>query len=288
MVNAQFDRSPISFLALGDSYTIGESVQESARWPNQLGDSLQIRGKSVDTVAIRARTGWSTSALLASLTTDPIKRNYNLVSLLIGVNNFYQGRPESLYLKEFPQLLDSALKYCGQDTSGVFVVSIPDYGYTPFGQGNQAMVSALTDRYNFIADSICKEYGIPFYNITPISRRGINEPELVAPDNLHPSGKQYSEWVASFFKGESTTGINVPMQRFPIKAYYDLDRGWMVIGETFVEITKVNEVGQKTVQTHLSEGDTLPLGKKAFGFYYRLFNDTEEHFYRLGKAQREQ
>ena len=280
---AQFDRSPISFLALGDSYTIGQSVSENERWPNQLGDSLSVRGKALDTVVIRATTGWTTSNLLSSLTNAPIKHTYNMVSLLIGVNNFFQGKPESLYLEEFPQLLDSALKYCDNDTSGVFVVSIPDYGYTAFGQGNQAMISVQTDRYNFIADSICRIYGISFYNVTPISRRGLNEPGLVASDNLHPSGDQYSLWVSLMLDGESVSQISSVEPQSPVRAYYDLELGWVVVGNTYTEVTLVNAMGQRTEQTHISSGDSIALGKNAFGFYYRLFNDEEEYFYRLGK-----
>lgn len=189
---------PIRFLALGDSYTIGESVSVNERWPVQLKDSLITKGINFDTLQIIATTGWRTDNLLTAITNKSLEsKNFNLVSLLIGVNNQYQGRPISQYKIEFPKLLDSAIRYAGGDTSKVFVISIPDYAYTPFGQstGNPSQISQEIDTYNFINKQITDSFGIKYFDITPMSRQGLMQPNLVASDGLHPSGVQYTDWV---------------------------------------------------------------------------------------------
>lgn len=187
--------SSVKYLALGDSYTIGQSVPVHARWPIQLQDSLQKRGINAYQTDIIATTGWTTSSLLSAMNSSTLDKDYNLVSILIGVNNFYQGQEASFYRNELPQIIDKALEFCQNDTSAIFMVTIPDYGYTPFGQWSQPEISANTNAYNAIKDSIGKAYGIPTYNITPISREGINDPSLVASDKLHPSEIQYTQWV---------------------------------------------------------------------------------------------
>jgi lysophospholipase L1-like esterase len=191
-------QSPVRFLALGDSYTIGQSVSVNQRWPIQLRDSLAVRGIVTDTMRIIATTGWRTDNLINAITNQHLQQqHYNLVSLLIGVNNQYQGVPVSQYKIEFPQLLDSAIRYAGGDTSHVFVVSIPDYAYTPYGQssGSQAQISQEIDQYNVINKHVADSFHIRYFDITPISRLGISQPNLVASDGLHPSGIQYGEWV---------------------------------------------------------------------------------------------
>lgn len=192
---AQELKSSIKYLALGDSYTIGQSVAVDDRWPNQFSDTLNKLGYSVTQNDILATTGWTTTNLLYSLENSNLDRDYNLISILIGVNNFYQGRPVNLFRTELPELIDSALQYCNGDTNALFLVTIPDYGYTPFGSGSQASISENTDLYNGIIDSVALRYQIPVFNITPISRRGEEKPDLVANDGLHPSGKQYKLWV---------------------------------------------------------------------------------------------
>lgn len=187
--------TPIKFLALGDSYTIGHSVSSDERWPNQLQDSLKGRGYDTLPNTILATTGWTTANLLQAIRTNNLDNDYNLVSILIGVNNFYQGKPVNQFRKELPIIIDSALSLCHNDTNALFIVTIPDYGYTPFGQNNQAEISEKTDLYNGIKDSVAAIYNIPVYNITPVSRKGLDEPGLVASDGLHPSGKQYTLWV---------------------------------------------------------------------------------------------
>ena len=190
--------SPLRFLALGDSYTIGQSVAANQRWPTQLGDSLNKRNIIVNTVDYIATTGWRTDNLTSAIQNKNLQlKNYNLVSLLIGVNNQYQNYPFSKYENEFPALLDSAIRYAGGDPAKVMVVSIPDYAFTPFGQssGNPGTISQELDQYNAFAKQIAAQKNVVFLDITPISRMGIQQPDLVANDGLHPSGKQYTEWV---------------------------------------------------------------------------------------------
>lgn len=190
--------NPIRFLALGDSYTIGQSVPPNERWPVQLSDSLVERGFTIDTLTIIATTGWRTDNLINAIRNKNLEdKNYNLVSLLIGVNNQYQNRPFNQYVTEFPALLDSAIRYAGGDKRNVFIVSIPDYAYTPFGQqsSNPGEISAELYQYNAFAKHIADSLDITFFDITPISRLGLQFPSYVANDGLHPSGIQYTEWV---------------------------------------------------------------------------------------------
>lgn len=189
--------SPVRFLALGDSYTIGQGVSTSSRWPVQLLDSLQARGYSTDTLAIIATTGWRTDQLLNAIAGKQLaQKQFNMVSLLIGVNNQYQNRPLAQYRPELEALIDSALRYVGGQTQRVFVLSIPDYAYTPFGQqGNPFAISQQIDVYNTIKRNVCDSLGIAYFNITDISRQGLTDPTLVATDQLHPSGRQYGLWV---------------------------------------------------------------------------------------------
>ena len=185
----------VKFLALGDSYTIGESVTTAERWPVQLMDSLSARGLECVDSKIIATTGWRTDNLADAIKHAKLKTEYTLVSLLIGVNNFYQGKSAEGYEKEFEELLKTAIKLAGGKKSRVFVLSIPDYGYTPFGKKDQTRISKGIDTFNQINEAIARNRGIKYYNITDISRRGLAEPDLVAFDGLHPSGKMYAEWI---------------------------------------------------------------------------------------------
>tara|TARA_R110000868_G_scaffold304437_7_gene565066 strand:- start:46374 stop:47090 length:717 start_codon:yes stop_codon:yes gene_type:complete len=188
--------SPIKYLALGDSYTIGESVKEQLRWPVQLVDSLKENGVETSELKIIARTGWTTSELQSGIISDSPNSPYDLVSLLIGVNNQYRGYDIEIYRTEFRELLELAIEFTGNDSTKVFVVSIPNYGVTPFGQtkGEDKIRQELLE-YDAIASHIALEYGIPFVNITPISEKAKQVTSLIASDELHPSGKMYSEWV---------------------------------------------------------------------------------------------
>ena|SRR5688572_13716602 len=185
----------IKFLALGDSYTIGESVVANDRWPAQLLDSLSAKGLDYVDNKIIAVTGWRTDNLKNAIDHAKLKNDYTLVSLLIGVNNFYQGKSAESYKSEFEELLKKAIQLAGGTTSRVFVLSIPDYGYTPFGKENQETISRGIDEYNSANEAITRKFKVKYINITDISRRGLAEPELVAFDGLHPSGKMYAEWV---------------------------------------------------------------------------------------------
>ncbi len=188
-------KSPLRFLALGDSYTIGQGVAVEDRWPNQLVNKLQSKGVYTEDLTIIAQTGWRTDRLMDAIAVQNPDSNYNLVSLLIGVNNQYQGVSIDIYPNEFRQLLKTAVALCGGNKEGVFVLSIPDYGYTPFGWSARDYISPEIDKYNQINREITREMGIAYFDITPISREAIVKPEYLAGDMLHPSGEMYARWV---------------------------------------------------------------------------------------------
>ena len=185
-------------IALGDSYTIGQSVCETCRFPAQLKDSLQARYTALDTfnLQIIAQTGWTTTDLKnAILSAEPLT-DFDLVTLLIGVNNQYQNKPFSLYETEFIELINTAVSLVGGDTSKLIVLSIPDYAYTAFGQGrNPENISAQLELYNAFAQSYCANNDLKYVNITAITQEGLNNPLLVASDNLHPSALAYTKFV---------------------------------------------------------------------------------------------
>jgi lysophospholipase L1-like esterase len=186
----------LKYLALGDSYTIGAGVSNADRWPVQLSDRLQNEGVFVDTLVIHARTGWTSRNLINYLNSIQVDTNYNMVSLLIGVNDQFQGRSIVDYAVDFNELLDMAIAYAGGIQEYVFVVSIPDYAYTPFGQSlDPANISKEIDQFNILKKQYVDNRGIQYFNITPISRDGLDNPQLVASDALHPSGLQYEQWV---------------------------------------------------------------------------------------------
>ncbi|MEQ8426187.1 MAG: SGNH/GDSL hydrolase family protein, partial [Cyclobacteriaceae bacterium] len=188
---AQTSKEPLKYLALGDSYTIGESVEENERWPVQLANALNEKGFNISKPKSIAVTGWRTDNLKNGINIAQLKETYNLVSLLIGVNNQYQGKPVDQYAIEYEDLLKTAIKLAGGKKENVFVVSIPDYGYTPFGEPKQKEISNALDEFNEVNKRITDQYGIAYFNITDISRHGLEDKDLVATDGLHPSGKQY-------------------------------------------------------------------------------------------------
>ncbi|HWA35163.1 MAG TPA: SGNH/GDSL hydrolase family protein [Cyclobacteriaceae bacterium] len=185
----------IKFLALGDSYTIGESVPEHERWPEQLADALRATGRRIEKPRIIAVTGWRTDQLKNAILEANLKNEWSLVSLLIGVNNQYQKKSAESYRPEFGELLDMAIALAGGKKENVFVLSIPDYGYTPFGKPNQVAISKAIDEFNAVNRSITEKKGIKYINITDLTRDGLDAPEYVAGDGLHPSGKMYARWV---------------------------------------------------------------------------------------------
>lgn len=177
------------YLALGDSYTIGESVPEAERFPNQLASELGIPAPQ-----IIAKTGWTTDELNAAIDAANPQGSFDLVTLLIGVNNQYRGRDAEQYRGEFAALLQRAIGFAGGDAKKVIVVSIPDWGVTPFAEGrDRAKIAREIDQYNAINREEAAKAGAKYVDITPVSRG--NDPALVAGDGLHPSGKQYAEWV---------------------------------------------------------------------------------------------
>ena len=184
------------YLALGDSYTIGESVDENLRWPNQLVEQLNQKEKVFDRATIVAKTGWTTDELLEGIKNNYLKERYDFVSLLIGVNNQYRGRSQENFKAEFTVLLEKSIALAGGKKERVFVLSIPDWGVMPFAKGrNQEQIGLEIDQFNAIIKKVCVLYAVSFYDITPISRRATNQTELIASDGLHPSGKMYSLWV---------------------------------------------------------------------------------------------
>lgn len=186
----------IRYLALGDSYTIGQSVCATCRFPEQLKDSIKKRLNPNDLISVNviAQTGWTTTNLKSAITTQNPSTNYDLVTLLIGVNNQYQNKPFSLYEQEFPELVAIAIEKAQGKKENVIVVSIPDYAYTPFGNGNTT-ISTQIDTYNTFAQNYCTTNNITFINITDITRLGLAQPNLVASDGLHPSELAYSKFV---------------------------------------------------------------------------------------------
>lgn len=186
----------VRYLALGDSYTIGTGIDTVRNYPNQLADSLEMRGYVIDTTAVIATNGWTTGDLKKGIKASNPDSSYDIVSLLIGVNNQYQGLELDLYKVEFRQLLEQAIAFAGADTSNVWVISIPNYGVTPFGQSrNPVVIRQELQVYNDIARDISAEYNIPFVNVTPISELAADDSTLIAPDDLHPSARMYALWV---------------------------------------------------------------------------------------------
>ena len=190
------EKNDFNYLALGDSYTVGESVPVEQSFPMQLSNRLESElNKGVETKII-ARTGWRTDDLQNGIANTRIDKTQDLVTLLIGVNNQYQNKPFEQYEKEFPELLQTALGFVNGDIEKVLVISIPDYAFTPFGQSRDVdKISTEIDKYNEFAQSIASDFNVTFVDITDITREGLDQPKLVAPDGLHPSGQAYGKFV---------------------------------------------------------------------------------------------
>lgn len=191
--------STLKILALGDSYTKGESVAFAKNFPNQLTDSLQADGWQVGHTRIIAQTGWRTDDLQAAIAGAQLQNSiYDVVTLCIGVNNQYQNGNINTYKAQFEQLLQTALARAGNRKERVFVLSIPDWAFTPDGQKFNKppeQISQEIDQFNQVNRSITEQYGIQYVDVTDVSRRGLAQPNLVAADELHPSAVQYTEWV---------------------------------------------------------------------------------------------
>jgi lysophospholipase L1-like esterase len=187
----------IPFLALGDSYTIGESVDPSERWTSHLVRRLRSEGIAIDEPVVVAKTGWTTDELAAAIDAASPEGPFDLVSLLIGVNNQYRGRSVDEYREQFAALLDRAVAFAGGDPRHVVVLSIPDWGVTPFAakEGRDPIAVARDiDAFNAVGFRIATERRARYVDVTHVSRRATHEPDLLASDGLHPSGRMYDEW----------------------------------------------------------------------------------------------
>ncbi|WP_309640927.1 SGNH/GDSL hydrolase family protein [Flavobacterium sp.] len=189
----------LKYLALGDSYTIGQNVCDTCRFPEQLKSGIH-RTFPNDSFSLKiiATTGWTTTNLINAINTQNPTSDYDLVTLLIGVNNQYQHKPFALYEQEFPQLVDKAVALAKGDKTNVIVVSIPDYAFTPYGHGAESISSEIA-QYNTFAQEYCNRNQIEFVDITDITQQGLMHPELVASDGLHPSGLAYAKFVERIF-----------------------------------------------------------------------------------------
>jgi len=182
-----------SYLALGDSYTIGESVKESERWPVQLSNSLRNK---LNKPVIIAKSGWTTDQLIDTLNKINFNKKFDFVSLLIGVNNQYRGRSVENFKEGFTILLKKSIEYANYKKERVMVVSIPDWGVTPFAKNkNRTIIGNEIDAFNKVIHDECMKNNITFFNITEISRKAVNDNSLIAEDGLHPSKKMYKQWV---------------------------------------------------------------------------------------------
>lgn len=189
------NKSAISYLALGDSYTIGQGVEENERFPVQLAKRLNEDGVNVGNPTIIARTGWTTDELARGIEDANLTETYDLVTLLIGVNNQYRGRDTAEYRRTFRELLNKAVGFANGIEKRVIVISIPDYGVTPFGISNAERIGADIDIFNTINREETELKKANYVYITSISRAAKDDPSLIAKDGLHPSGKMYSFWV---------------------------------------------------------------------------------------------
>ncbi len=190
----------LSWLALGDSYSIGEGVAPAGRWPMQLAAMLRARGIAIDDPRIIATTGWTTDELSAAMDAEAPLGDWDFVSLLIGVNNQYRGRPLDDYIGEFTRLLQRAIALAGDAPGRVLVLSIPDWGVTPFARDSGRDLQQIADdldAYNAAAQELCDRHGVAFVDITDISRDRGDEAEMLADDGLHPSAAMYTRWAAA-------------------------------------------------------------------------------------------
>ncbi|KAB7630893.1 SGNH/GDSL hydrolase family protein [Stenotrophomonas rhizophila] len=193
----------LPYLALGDSYTIGEGVEPAGRWPMQLAAALRDIGVAVDDPSIIATTGWTTDELEAGIDADAPQGPFELVSLLIGVNDQYRGRSVDEYRPRFTALLQRALAFAGDRAPRVLVLSIPDWGVTPYAMASgrdRVQIGQELDAYNAAAAAICAEHDVAFVDITDLSRQLGGESVMLAEDGLHPSAAMYTLWHQRAFE----------------------------------------------------------------------------------------
>jgi lysophospholipase L1-like esterase len=185
------------YLALGDSYTIGEKVEEKDNFPNQTVRLLNTPNKRFEEATIIAKTGWTTDELQDKLAQVRLAIPFDIVTLLIGVNNQYRGRAADEYAVQFEQLLQQAIGYAGGKKDHVIVLSIPDWGVTPFASDrDRKKIAEEIDVFNAINKKIAAKHKVHYIDITPFTREATSDISLVAEDGLHPSGKDYKRWAA--------------------------------------------------------------------------------------------
>jgi lysophospholipase L1-like esterase len=190
----------LRYLAIGDSYTIGEGVEENETFPALLGDSLMQRHNTVVSTDIIAKTGWSTGQLIAAIAQENPEPPYDLVTLLIGVNNQFRKLDTAEYRTEFRQLLQTAITMAGDKVERVVVLSIPDYGVTPFAENmNSDLIAQEINAFNAINFEETRKTAAGYVEVTTISRQAENDLTLLAADGLHPSAKMYKLWVDALF-----------------------------------------------------------------------------------------
>jgi lysophospholipase L1-like esterase len=262
---------PVRFLALGDSYTIGQSVPASESWPVQFVNSLADEGYTVGGIKIIAQTGWRTDNLSNAVKSQMPITGYNLVSLLIGVNNQFQGGAIDTYAAEFEDLLKTAISLAGNSSSHVFVLSIPDYAYTPFGGGNSS-ISGQIDLFNSVNKRISDQYGVAYIDITPISRNGLKYSDLIASDGLHPSGKMYALWVNEILGNvERGSGLDEKPD-FTESVSINFSQGSLSITTSFreAELDIFSDSGKRVKSVRVfGHGETrVPLGWLPSGIYF--------------------
>ena len=193
--------STLHYLALGDSYTIGEMVPPAESFPFQAVSLMQKKGWRVEVPQIIAKTGWTTDELQGAIDKAELKKQYDLVSLLIGVNNQYRGRSAPAYAYEFEALLKQAIQFAGNNPSHVIVLSIPDWGVTPFAADRDRLqIAKEIDLFNQYNREIAQRYGVHYLDITPGTRQAADDHSLLASDGLHPSGKEYARWAEKLVK----------------------------------------------------------------------------------------
>ncbi len=192
----------LRYLALGDSYTIGEAVDAAGRWPMQLARLLRKEGIPVGDPHIIATTGWTTDELDAAISAAEPLGEHDFVSLLIGVNNQYRGRDVGEYRTQFAALLWRAIGFAGNRPARVLVLSIPDWGVTPFAAQSgrdTVQIARELDAYNLAAREVCAQRGVAFVDITAVSRARGGDAAMLAADGLHPSAAMYTEWTRLAF-----------------------------------------------------------------------------------------
>jgi len=190
----------MTYLALGDSYTIGEGVPLHESFPYQVVQLLRKNGLTFHAPEIIAKTGWTTDELLSTLSATRLLPSYDFVCLLIGVNNQYRGRSLDEYRQQFETLLRKALRLSGNNPSRVIVLSIPDWGVTPYAaQRDRDKIAEEIDDFNLINKSIVLQHQTHYIDITPGSREAATNTSLITADGLHPSATEYTRWAKLVF-----------------------------------------------------------------------------------------